>query len=270
MPMAPIVPLARRLGRGAIHRIIAAFVACAALAGPAAAADPDALWKIVHGRCVPDEQRHRNPAPCREVHLRAGIVRGYAVLKDIVGTTQFLVIPTARVTGIESPALLARGAPNYGAAAWAARRYVAARAQRPLPRDAISLAVNSANGRSQNQLHIHVDCVQPDVRDFLRQHAAALPSRWPAATVRFNGHDYQALRLKGGDLRGIDPFKVLARGLPAARAEMGEWTLVVVGLEPRGFALLASHVDPATGNRGAGEELQDHSCALARLLPRGK
>lgn len=270
MPIAPIVPLARRLRRGAIRGVIAALVACAALARPAAAADPDALWKIVHGQCVPDEQRHRHPAPCAQVDIAAGVARGYVVLKDIAGATQFLVIPTARVTGIESPALLAPRAPNYWAAAWKARRYVVARADRPLPRDAIALAVNSQNGRSQSQLHIHVDCVRPEVRDYLLRHAAELPRQWPAATVRFDGHAYLGLRLDGADLRRIDPFRVLARGVPAARANMGDWTLVVVGLEPRGFALFAGHVDPATGDRGAGEELQDHGCALARSLPRGK
>ncbi len=266
MPNATIVPFARR----AAHGVIWALVVCAALAGPAAAADPDALWKIVHGQCVPDQQRRRDPAPCERVDIAAGVARGYVVLKDIVGATQFLVIPTARVSGIESPALLAPGAPNYWAAAWQARRYVVARAQRPLPRDALSLAVNSQNGRSQNQLHIHVDCVRPDVRDYLLQHAAALPRKRPAATLQFDGHAYQALRLDSANLRSVNPFSVLARGIPAARARMGDWSLVVVGLEPRGFVLLAGHVDPAAGDRGSGEELQDHSCALAQLPPRGK
>ena len=37
-----------------------------------------------------------------------------------------------------------------------------------MPRDDISLAVNSVYGRSQNQLHIHIDCVRSDVRNALR------------------------------------------------------------------------------------------------------
>jgi CDP-diacylglycerol pyrophosphatase len=44
---------------------------------------------------------------------------------------------------------------------------------------------------------------------------------------------------------------------------MGNWTLVVVGM-PRGFVLLAGHVNPATNDPGAGEELLDHDCALAK------
>ena len=53
------------------------------------------------------------------------------------------------------------------------------------------------------------------------------------------------------------------------RAAMGQWTLAVLGvrLPPdrrAGFVLLAGHVNPKTGDRGAGERLQDHACALAR------
>jgi len=244
---------------------LATIVLCAP---PAWAADPDVLWKIVHGKCVPDQLRHHRPAPCAKVDLAGGVARGNVVLKDLRGATQFLVIPTARVTGIESPALLARGAPNYWAPAWQARRYVFARAHRALPRDAIGLAVNSEKGRSQNQLHIHIDCVRPDVRRSLREHAAGLSPRWSRVPLRFDGHRYWAMRVGGADLHGVDPFRALARGMTGARADMGDWTLVVVGVAPRGFVLLAGHVDPATNDDGSGEDLLDHDCALARSLPR--
>lgn len=264
------VPPARRLGRGTALCAVWALAAWAVLATPAGAADPDTLWKIVNGQCVPNQKRHHNPEPCTEVDIRAGIARGHVVLKDIRGETQYLLIPTARVTGIESPALLAPGAPNYWAPAWKARRHVIARARRPLPRDAIALVINSQRGRSQNQLHIHVDCVRPDVRDYLLQHPGHLSSRWSVSPVHLDGHAYRLLRIGSVDLRGVDPFLLLARGIPEARAEMGDWSLVVVGLEPRGFAVLAGHVDAANGDRASGEELMDHSCVLAQSLPRGK
>jgi CDP-diacylglycerol pyrophosphatase len=47
---------------------------------------------------------------------------------------------------------------------------------------------------------------------------------------------------------------------------MGHHTLVVVGMlfagDVPGFILLDDHADPAHGDRGSGEELQDHACAL--------
>jgi CDP-diacylglycerol pyrophosphatase len=69
-------------------------------------ADADALWTIVHDQCVPHEQRNGAPAPCALVDLSGGENPGYAVLKDINGATQFLLIPTMRITGIESPEVL--------------------------------------------------------------------------------------------------------------------------------------------------------------------
>jgi len=231
-------------------------------ASPAPAADPDVLWKIVHNQCVPNAQQRQNPAPCEEVDLTAGVERGHAVLKDLVGNYQYLVIPTARVTGIEDPALLVAKAPNYWAPAWIARLYVFARAHRELPRSAIGLAVNSVNARSQNQLHIHVDCVQPDLRRYLARHAGGMRERWADLGEPYNGHRYLAMRLDSRDFAGVEPFKLLAAGIPVARQHMGNWSLVAVGM-PRGFVLLAGHVNQATSDRGSGEELLDHGCALA-------
>jgi CDP-diacylglycerol pyrophosphatase len=226
------------------------------------AADPNALWHIVGEQCVPDEQQNHSPRPCEQVDLAAG----YAVLKDIVGATQFLLIPTTRVTGIESPQILEPDAPNYFADAWQARHYVDERAHRHLPRDAFGLAINSIDGRTQNQLHIHIDCMRQDVTAALRAHADAIGSTWSKFPVPLVGHDYLAMRLVQSDLDATNPFVVLADGVPGARADMADETLVVVGDTYEGwdgFVLLAGHVSPSTGNWGSGEELQDHACAAA-------
>ena len=124
----------------------------------AQASDPDALRKIVEGHCLPSESASSNPAPCRLVDVTGH----YAVLKDLLGATQYLVIPTDTITGIESPALLAPDAPNYWEDAWQARRFMEEGAGRPVPRDVVGLAINSQRGRSQNQLHIHIDCARAD------------------------------------------------------------------------------------------------------------
>lgn len=234
----------------------------AGLAPTARAADQSALWHIVHDRCVPDEQSKQDPAPCASVDL----AHGYAVLKDRDGATQFLLIPTARVSGIEDPAILAPGAPNYWDAAWQARHDVEQRAGHALPRDALSLAINSPSGRTQDQLHIHVDCLRQDVRAALAQHQAEVGPQWSAFPVPLAGHHYRAMRLTGAELGATNPFRLLATGVP--QAEMGQHTLVLAGAtfaagQP-GFLLLDDQVDLAAGDRGSGEELQDHDCALAR------
>jgi CDP-diacylglycerol pyrophosphatase len=239
----------------------AAFLFLGLALASCARADPDALWNIVHGKCAPNQTATGQPAPCVAVDLAGG----YAVLKDQRGKTQVLVIPTAKITGIESPTLLATDTPNFWRDAWAARRFVEGYAGAPIPRDDLALAVNSIDGRSQNQLHIHVDCIAPAVRETL---AAALPdigSRWSPLAVDLAGHRYEAMRLSGDDLTE-DPFKLLAAGEAAARADMGLETLVVAGVRfpggAPGFVLLADHANPAAGDYGSGEDVMDHSCKV--------
>jgi CDP-diacylglycerol pyrophosphatase len=228
----------------------------------ARASDPSVLWHIVHDRCVPNEAQHGDPAPCALVDL----AQGYVVLKDIVGATQFLLLPTARISGIESPALLAPGAPDYFEDAWEARRFTEARAPAPLTRADLSLAVNSVFGRTQNQLHIHIDCLRQDVRDALTRHLGALGDAWAPFPVPLGGERYIARRLLAPTLAGANPFLMLARSSPEVRANMGDYTLVVAGAAfagKPGFVLLADRADRAAGNFGSGEELQDHECTLA-------
>ena len=248
-------------------------LACAALLagllGPvsANAADPSALWKIVSGQCVPHEQAAHDPAPCAAVDLADGVDEGFVVLKDLNGVAQFLLIPTARIGGIEDPAILAPGAVNYWDAAWQARTFVEARLQTKLPRDAVSLAINSVLGRSQNQLHIHIDCVRPDVQALLRQNLDKVGTDWSVFPADLAGHSYRTLRIEQDSLRSVDPFRLLAESDEHVAADMGMHTLVVVGATSAdgadGFVLLDDHADVLAGDFGAGEQLQDHSCGVA-------
>jgi CDP-diacylglycerol pyrophosphatase len=222
------------------------------------------IWGIVHDRCAPDQRDHADPAPCAQVSLEGGEARGFAVLKDRAGVAQHLLLPTAKVTGIEDLAVLAADAPNYFAEAWSARSFVEKRLGGPIPRDEVSVAVNSIYGRSQDQLHLHVDCLAFGVRDALRADAPLIGRTWSQRPFVFDGHPYRVMRIDGDSLAGANPFRLLAGGLPGARADMGAWTLVLTGATaPDGkpaFYLLAARADPAHGLSGSGEELQDHAC----------
>jgi len=245
--------------------IVAALVVCAMTLQ--AIADGNALSRIVSEQCVPDQKLNHMPNPCVAVDLAGG----YALLKDLVGRTQYLLLPTARVTGIESQAVLATNAPNYLAEAWHERHYVEDRALHKLPRDALGLAVNSINGRTQNQLHVHIDCMRLDVTAALRDHAGAIGASWAKFPVPLVGQDYMAMRVDQPELGAVNPFELLADGVAGAHADMGRYTLVVVGSSVQGkegFVVLAGHADPAAGNWGAGEQLQDHDCAAATAAAR--
>ncbi len=258
---------------GGIQRTAAAAIAASlfmiANTWPSRAADPDALWKIMHDRCVPDQQQHGNPGPCVLVDVSGGIGRGYAILKDLNGVAQFLLIPTERITGIEDPALLAPDAPNFFDAAWGARTFVEGQLRRTLPRDAVGLVVNSVQGRSQEQLHIHVDCLRADVREALRRHSGEVGPAWAPFPAPLVGRSYMAMRVSGERLGNDDPFKLLAAGLPGARGRMGLHTLVIAGLDVDGqpeFVILDREVNKEAGDRGNGTELLDRTCGVASAV----
>lgn len=232
------------------------------------AGDRDKLWHLVHGACAPAAAHGTYPpAPCAEVVAPGEPAQGYAVLKDRAGRYQYLVLPLARITGIESPALLAPDAPNYFADAWAARLYVEAALHRTLPRDALGMVVNSIDGRSQDQLHIHVDCLRPEVRDTLRRLLPTITTQWHAlgTPLSHRRQRYQAMWVSGEEL-SANPFKMLAASLPAGD-RMALHSLAVVGAySPSGapgFILLSGHVDRADGDHGNGDDLQDLDCAIA-------
>jgi CDP-diacylglycerol pyrophosphatase len=236
----------------------------ALLTAASAHADPDALWKIISEKCLPNEREYGRPAPCALVDLDQGAENGFVILKDIVGVTQYLLMPTAKITGIEDPAVLAPGAPNYFADAWNERHFTETAAKRDLPRDALSLAVNSTQARSQNQLHIHIDCIRPDVRDAVERNLTAVGGNWAPFPEPLAGHTYSAIRVSGDNLDAANPFMLLADA-PGARDHMGLETLVVIGETfadgAPGFVILNDQV--SAHDSAGGEELQDHSCALA-------
>jgi len=235
---------------------VAGILAGALLAPPALSADRDALRQIVEEQCLVHWRQRHDPAPCEQVDP------GYAVLADRKGGAHFLLIPTTDIAGIESPQLLETDAPNYFSSAWRARDRLAAAAGRRIPRSAVGLAVNPAHARTQDQLHIHIECLRPDVFFALKQAGEGITSRW--SPLRIGGARFDALRIPGEDLNGANPFRLLAERIlaaqgPQAGRAMGDYTLVVAGMQFEsgpGFVLLA-------GTDRAGELLLDSTCSVA-------
>ena len=258
-----------RNNSGAQFRAAAlAAVALVAVPGQAHAhGDREALWHIVHEQCVPDQLGNGDPAPCVDVDVRAGAERGSAVLKDSEGPDQFLLIPTARITGIEDPALRAPGAPNYFEDAWYARIYTENDAGGTLPRDWISLAVNSVPSRTQDQLHIHIDCLRADVHQVLAASAGSIGPAWAPLPVPLAGDSYQAIAITSLD--SVNPFALATDSADAALS-----TVVVVGAgtdEHPGFVVLRRTATAGSDDPAVGENLQDHDVCPAPVGPlRGK
>ena len=247
------------------------LAACAAGEPPSTAPNErDALRRIVQQQCLPHWRQNRDPAPCLQL-VTDGASQGYAVLADRKGGAHFLLIALRTLTGIEDPDLLRVDSANYFEAAWQAREVLANAVGHAVRRDAVGLAINPLGHRGQDQLHIHIACVQPRVQAQLHSLAPTLSSDWSA--VRVNDAPFLALRVMGESLDGVNPFALLAHRVHAP--SMGAYSLLVTGMQSAngpGFILLAGRsgttargvVLPPPAWPPTGEMLLDGSCAIER------
>jgi CDP-diacylglycerol pyrophosphatase len=182
-----------------------------------------------------------------------------------------LLVPTTRISGIESPNIRGPNATNYFAIAWELRTHIDHALYQTLPRDDIGLAINSVVSRSQDQLHIHFSCIRADVTEALHKYEVRIGNQWAPFNVSFFGHRYLAMWVDGEHLSSYNPFRLLADRLPGATPDMANRTLVVIGFTRtdggKGFVILADQVNKQSGDLANGEELLDHDC---RVVASGK
>ena len=219
----------------------------------------DSLRQIVQNQCVLDWIQHQDPAPCERVFLSdpRNQDSGYAILPDKKGAAHYLLIPTHTMQGVDAEELLDPDMPNYFAEAWKARDVLTKFVGHPVQRTAIGLAVNNAHSRTQDQFHIHIDCLRRDVAETLHAAAETVTAGWAPITVL--GSPYQAMRIESVGLDGTSPFELLAHLGPEVRHHIGDYTVVVAGMQYKsgaGFMLL-------TGTGATGELLLDSTCAVA-------
>jgi CDP-diacylglycerol pyrophosphatase len=192
---------------------------------------------------------------------------GHVVLKAPKFPHEYLLLPTAPITGVEDHHLLDDNRPNYFAAAIQDAGEFTMKSFKPgeLPPDAIdpntgkvrrdflAFAANSMDWRSQDRLHIHSDILDPVLRDKLRNQVDINPAskygiaddKWTDLKFDVNGHNYSATWTTDNgpnqDQLSKDPVKLLHDKLAAenggigtqagedyATAHMGEHSIVVV------------------------------------------
>lgn len=219
---------------------------------------PDALWHIVSQQCLPNQQQNHDPAPCAQVDEQAGFV----VLKDRNGPLQYLLMPSAKITGIESPQVLQPSTANFFALAWQTRHFMADRFGKPIDDADISLAINSEYGRTQNQLHIHISCLQPAVKVRLAQLQGDFSESWQPLPGGLQGHDYLARRASATELQQLGAFRLLTQGVEGADENMGSYGMAMTALPGGDFLLLAVKRNVWQLNLASAEEIQDHSCQV--------
>jgi len=251
----------------------AALIAALVVFGPsgsgrADSGDRDYLWKIVTLKCLRHLAKSEPPVPCDAIDTSQGWERGLALLKDHDGPGQMLAVPTHPVSGIEDAALLTPEEPNYFAMARMARPHVAFHLRRPLRPEAVAIVVNAQTTRSQDQLHLRLDCLAPSVAATLAASGADIASRWAPMTAPLQGRTFLARQLTPEEVAGASPFRWLADGVEGARADMAHWSIAMIdaGIAGRSGELLLAIKAEAPGAPDA-EALVDHSCALAAASP---
>jgi CDP-diacylglycerol pyrophosphatase len=219
----------------------------------------DALRQVVQNQCLQNWRQHHEPSPCERIWLSSPQPDspGYAVLEDRKGGAHYLLIPLQTFSGTESGELLDPELPNYFAQAWNARDLLNAYVGHAVPRTAVGLAINTARARDQDQFHIHIECLRPEVFDALHAATAQLTSKWSPVTVI--GSTYQAMRIADPSLETTRPFDLVAQLSPDARHHLGNYTVLIAGMQysdGAGFVILTS-----TGPTA--ELLLDPGCTVA-------
>jgi CDP-diacylglycerol pyrophosphatase len=241
----------------------ASILACLVVLGASAYAAHSAtvrrgVLKQVIDACELSKRTVGLSFPCLAVNPGDAGATGYAVIRGPRQRTEVLVVPTMPVTGIEDPAFLEPPIPAVWSEAWRSRQFVFDMLGRTLPRDGIGLAINSIATRSQDQLHIHVDCVDPQVRQILATKGRSIDANWRLFPTPLGDQVYWARSVSSTDLHDVNVAALVKQGVPKAGRAMGRFTIGAIGATLRdgsdGFYLFAS------GAGGPAEDLLDHAC----------
>lgn len=210
---------------------------------------PNSLWSLA--QCC---ARDLNSDPGCRYYSKAD---EFIILKDNsrVKPDSYMIIPTAKIIGIEDKQIFAPPFADFWAYGWQqAKTYI----KRPAADTA--LAINSATGRTQSQLHVHISCVRRDVAQTLAANEAKIGPD-PATALRLTlgpgNHSYRVIKVSG--LNAADSPYNLVAAMPGAQADMAAQSIAVVGsTTPGWYYVLDTYAHGA--NPGAAEELLDQFC----------
>ncbi|MFK0162648.1 CDP-diacylglycerol diphosphatase [Rhizobium sp. NPDC090279] len=245
------------------HRLVVLSISLAiAVVIMSSFASRSALGLVVRA-CEVNSTLTGSPYPCLKIVRAEAPLSSYVVLREPADKERTILAPLADVPGIEDPRLLAADAPNYFDDAWRERADgLGLRAWKDSPQN-FALAINAANWRTQDRLHIHMGCQTPRFHALLKTHATAIESgRFTNLKTRAG---WWATFYKAEDLSNMNPLKLVADGVAGARSNMEN---VVVGVfsstsadGQHGFYILA-RIMGENKSRGSAEDMIDPKCTL--------
>jgi len=215
-----------------LKRAVFALALAATVGGAGFALRQQALWAVTRA-CVADFSATGAAFPCLAVEADAVLIRPF-------WTPDLILVPTRKLIGVEDPFLQSPEAPPYFAAAWAARASL-----RSAEWEDVALVVNPAVARSQAQLHIHIGCLRPAIREALARVGPQAPTDAWAPLPEIVPHIvFWGRRVAKADLDGVAPFREAAQALADRAPDRARLTIAVAGLRVEGarqFLLLASY-----------------------------
>lgn len=232
----------------------------------------DALWMVTQDLCMKNYDLRRDPAPCQQIYQPQGKEQGFSILQNPRYPYHFILVPNLAMSGIESIALTRAGRTDYFGYAWLMRYRLRAAYGAAVPDDRLGLAINSAYGRSQNQLHIHLTCLREDVRRQLQAERPYISEAWRPLPDRLLKHRYYARRVMQPAAMGIYPIDSVARHFQLSPPQLAEYGVALIPTtfeEGQGFILLTTRRGWDKGNRASVESLLDKRCEILTTPPAG-
>ena len=232
----------------------------------------DALWAVTQDLCMTNYHYRRDPAPCQQIYLPQGKALGFSILQNPRYKYHFILVPTQAMSGIESIALSRKGRTDYFGYAWLMRYRLTAAYGAAVPGDMLGLAINSAWGRSQNQLHIHLTCLREDVRRQLQAERPYIDEEWRPLPDRLLKHIWYARRVMQPTAMGIYPIASVERDFHLSSPQLADYGVALIPTTfsgEKGFILLTTRRGWDKGNRASVESLLDKRCEILTASPSG-
>ena len=254
--LRPQNPFPKMPMRRALYVLLSLGFGLVVVAAAALAMSRDALWLVVRS-CVAAQAAFGRPFPCLEVRPERNGSPGYAVLRAPDSSTHIIVMPTTYIPGIESREVLQDGAGVYWRAALESRRFVVEGAGGRVREDAVGLALNSVETRSQDQLHIHAECFRPDVLAIVRLDPPSPGSGWHPLRAPIDHERYLARTVTRDELASGNVFGLLAT-LPGSGGDLSQSKVLLVEAGPV-FILAVTRF-----SQESIESLVDENCSATR------
>ncbi|HTR17683.1 MAG TPA: CDP-diacylglycerol diphosphatase [Acetobacteraceae bacterium] len=215
---------------------------------------PNTLWSLAQC-CAP------NPSTSNEcLYVDRGKGKFFIVKDtDKAKTNAYLIIPTDKVTGVDAPQIFNDPVVNFWDYGWKESQYYLKK-----PKNlSTGLAINSESVRDQNQLHIHISCVNPLVAKALADNDPNIAKATEANPFKLqlgtHNNIYEAVKVKS--LTGDNsPFNVV-RQFPHVQGDMKDQSIAVVESKiASGYYVLDNYYEAGIKHSGDAEELLDQNC----------